>query len=222
MNSMIQRAFLVLLLASLGGCATFRGAPDLPFESGKVFGKDETQNALKKLASSDPDFDVAERNGQVIKLIAAIDLGYGGFKQQFMAQRQHVGSLSDALILAMTVAGSLTNSAGVKEHYLQGIALVRGGTENYDKNYLLTQTVHALVAQMDASRKQKLQEIYEKMTNSNLVQYPAIAAYNDVLDYYHAGTVLGAILSIQADAKQKENEANALLSPMLTSDKIMR
>jgi hypothetical protein len=209
------RCIVVLLVAALSGCATFRGAPELPFDGDKVFGKDEIQNVLKELADSNTTIDETDRDERIIKLIASVDIKYTEFKQQFMANRQHAGSLSDAMTLAMTVAGSLTSSAGVKNNYLQGIALVRGGAENYDKNYLLTQTVHALVAQMDANRKGKLEDIYEKM-NRRLDEYPAMAAYNDVLDYYHAGTVLGAIVSIQSDAKEKENVASRNLGEVQT------
>lgn len=202
-----MRFIAVLMIALLPGCATLRGAPELPFDGDKVFDKGEIQIVLKELADSNTTMDGKARDERIIKLIASIDISYTDFKQQFMANRQRVGSVSDALTLAMTVAGSLTSSAGVKNNYLQGIALVRGGAENYDKNYLLTQTVYALVAQMDASRKQKLEDIYEKM-DRDLGEYPAMAAYNDVLDYYHAGTVLGAIISIQSDAKEKESVAS--------------
>lgn len=206
------RCIVLLLALALPGCATFRGAPELPFNDDEVFRKEEVQGVLRDLADPTKTTDEAARNARVIALIAAIDLRYTAFKQNFMASRQHVGSLSDALTLAMTVAGSLTSSAGVKNNYLQGIALVKGGAENYDKNYLLTQTVHALVAQMDASRKQKLDEIYAKLEQASIADYPAIAAYSDVLDYYHAGSVLGAITSIQADAKQKEQAAAVRLA----------
>lgn len=214
---MIKATALSCVLGALlsSGCTTFRGAPNLPFDQDKVFvGSNAAGNesvadeALRKLASSTEIKDEDDRNAQVVILLAAIDLRYTGFKQDFLAQRQHVGSISDALVLAMTIAGSLTGSAGVKQNYLQGIALVRGGAENYDKNYMLTQTVYALVAQMDANRKERLNAIYAKLLNQSLVEYPAIAAYNDVLDYYHAGTVLGAIIAIQSDAKKKETNAN--------------
>jgi hypothetical protein len=213
--SRLMRHIIILLMVALPGCATFRGAPELPFDGDKVFDKVETQSVLKELADSKTTTDSDSRDERIIKLVASIDISYTQFKQQFMANRQHVGSMSDALTLAMTVAGSLTSSAGVKNNYLQGIALVRGGAENYDKNYLLTQTVYALVAQMDANRKQKLEEIYGKM-DQDLGEYPAMAAYNDVLDYYHAGTVLAAIISIQSDAKEKESTASKNLGEVQT------
>jgi len=212
---------LGILLSS--GCTTFRGAPNLPFDQGKVFieqnadgDRNVAEEALRTLANPDKIHNETDRNAQVMVLLAAIDLQYSDFKQDFLAQRQHVGSISDALVLAMTIAGSLTGSAGVKQNYLQGIALVRGSTENYDKNYMLTQTVYALTAQMDANRKDKLSAIYEKLLNQSLVEYPAIAAYNDVLDYYHAGTVLGAIIAIQSDAKGKETTANDEIKTLRT------
>ncbi|ANB16236.1 hypothetical protein [Dokdonella koreensis] len=189
------------------GCATgFRGAPKLPFNPEQAYVAFESGKELERLAALGPTDTKEERNELVTRLISAVDLRYSEFKHDFVANRKHASSIADTLTLAMTVAGTLTTSAGVKDHYLAGIALVTGSQGIYDKNYLFAQTVSALIAQMDANRKEKLLEIVTAMSE-DMASYPPISAFNDIIDYHHAGSVMGALIAIQRDARKKEEKS---------------
>lgn len=198
---------MVLLIGT--GCASTRGAPMSIYSKnhgaeltadewlkGLTAGKDAEENALT----------ASTRNQYIFSALAVADVRYSEFRQALVSNKNHTASVSDALVLAMTVAGALTESAGVKANYLQGIALVTGTSAIYDKNYLQSQTVSALIAQMDANRQIKRLDIIKQMTQS-IGHYPSAAAYNDVIEYYNAGTVISAIMGIQAAAKVKEEEA---------------
>jgi hypothetical protein len=202
---------LIVIAALLGvGCATTTGAPKKPYTEDHV--KDLTADQpLKALLGTTL---ASDRNKQTFLALAVVDLRYNEFKQAMEGDRKHTASIADALTLAMTIAGSLTESAGVKQNYLQGIALVTGGMSIYDKNYLYSQTITALVAQMDANRKKKLAEMLKSM-GDDIDKYPATAAYNDVLEYYQSGSVLGALMGIQADAKAKEQTIQATIPALM-------
>ena len=193
------------------GCATIGGAPKRPYT--QDYAKNLSANESMKRLLGEGLTD-QERDKHLFNALSVVDLRYNEFREALASERKHTSSIADAATLAMTVASSLTNSKGVKEHYLQGIALLTGGMNIYDKDYLQSQTITALIAQMDANRKSRMVEILKSIGNS-IDRYPGPAAYNDVLLYYQEGTVLGAIMGIQRDAKDTEqskaNEIPALM-----------
>ncbi|RZI72494.1 MAG: hypothetical protein EOP13_14915 [Pseudomonas sp.] len=199
---------LVVLLIGTG-CASTRGAPRPIYSTN--YGASLTADEWLKGLTSGKDSEGngltgSTRNQHIFSALAVADVRYSEFRQALVGDKNHTASVSDALVLAMTVAGALTESAGVKANYLQGIALVTGSSAIYDKNYLQSQTVSALIAQMDANRQAKRLDIIKQMTQS-ISHYPSTAAYNDVIEYYNAGTVISALMGIQAAAKGKEQEA---------------
>lgn len=211
----MKRTFAWSLALCLGllvsGCATISGAPKRPY----------TQDYAKKLTANTSMAELLreglteeQRNVHLFNALSVVDLRYNEFREGLASERKHTTSIADAATLAMTVAGSLTKSSGVRENYLQGIALLTGGMNIYDKNYLHSQTIAALIAQMDANRKSRMVEILGSM-GGPIERYPGPAAYNDVLLYYQEGTVLGALMGIQRDAKDTEQQKTSEIPALM-------
>jgi hypothetical protein len=207
MHPLKTRVMLVCMGFLLAGCVTgFRGAPKPLFDPKLVESKefaDPTSLFNELVQASDPK----ERNKAISKLLALADVRYTEFRHNLVANKKHSGAATDMLLLAMNIAGGLTTSAGVKDNYLAGSALVHGGNTLYDKDYMFDQTLPALVAQMDANRRTKLLEIRTTMASQSIDEYPGQVALADILDYHQAGTLFGAVAGVHRGAAKQEAEA---------------
>ncbi|ALN89567.1 hypothetical protein [Lysobacter gummosus] len=199
-------ALAVCLCAmAAGGCATFRGAPQSLVTPKQLESKSsfKTENLIEDLVGATSE---SQRTLAATKLMAVCDIRYMEFRHEIVANRKHSRAASNALSLMTDVAASLTDSAGVKNNYIALSVLIQGGNNIYDKDYMFDRTLDALVAQMDANRKTKLLDIRRAMTK-DIVEYPGPSALADVIDYYHAGTINGAILGVQKAANEQEQQS---------------
>lgn len=206
MGNCLRIALVVLVLSSVGCVSGMRGAPKPPFDPKLV----DSTAFLDPKATFDALVaarDTPARNAAMSKLLSLVDLRYAQFRHNVVANRKHASAVTDTLSLAMDLAGGLTTSAGVKDNYLAFSALFQGGGGIYDRNYMFEQTMTALVAQMDANRKAKLLEIRSAMLNQTIDQYPGQVGLADVLDYYYAGTLMGAVAGVQRAASDTETTA---------------
>lgn len=213
------RNLLAISILILSGCNTLRGAPPTPFTARDVWSPDAVKLMVTNLAApsanvhDDTDQSCTKlRDSNASQLIAYVDVNYMSYRQSFVFDRQHTNAISDGLQLAMTIAGGLTTSAGVKDNYLAGIGLLTGGEAIYDKTYLFEKTAPALVSQMDASRKLRLGELSAKLMELGCASYPGRVALADIMDYYYRGTVVGAISATQKDAEAKDVRAQEVLN----------
>lgn len=208
---------VVLLLASacLAGCSTLRGAPKAPFDLDKVERSELFANPEGQLNTLARATTIDDRNNAMMRVLALIDIRYAHFRHNLAANKRHSSAITSGLLLAADVAAGLTTSVGVKDNYLAFSALLTGGELIYDKNYLYEQTIAALVTKMDATRSSKLLEIRNAMAQQTIDQYPGQVAVNDLLQYYHAGTLLGAITAIQVEAGAKAHENAELLRELV-------
>ncbi len=215
------RLLTALSILLLVGCTTLRGAPPTPFKADKIWTDQTVKNMLDNLSGDTTNsFPVKSgcedtRDFYARQLIAYIDANYLNYRQSFVFDRQHADAVSSGLQLMMTVAGTLTESKGVKDNYLAGIALMTGGEAIYDKSYLFDKSAPALVTQMDATRKERLVVLLGKL-DFRCDQYPGQIALSDILDYYYVGTIVGAIEGAQKDAKKKDEEATRSLQDLNT------
>lgn len=214
----------IKLLAVIGAvlltaCHTIRGAPPAPFKASKVWDDSSLKDLVSTLSGAQTNTKPVEdckdiRNLSAHQLIAYVDVNYMNYRQSFVFDRQHADAISDGLQLMMTVAGGLTNSKGVKDNYLAGIAILTGGETIYDKSYLFEKTAPALATQMDAGRKEKALELLTKLEKLPCPAYPGQVVLADILDYYSRGTVVGAITETHKDAQAKDAQATLLLNEL--------
>lgn len=219
----IRSVILIVLISSLIGCGTIwhGGAPAPSFDVdkdleqlAKHFGEADTiakfyQNPTKE-----------ERNKFISGRLVMMNIHYIQFLRKMTSEKQFLDSAVDILTLSLNLAGAAVGSAGTKTILSSIAAGVTGSKISVDKNYYYEKTVPALVAEMNAKRKQTLIPILEGI-KKDLDDYPFTQAVTDLHNYYFAGTLIGAIQAIQADAgisEQKADEKIEILSQITEKD----
>lgn len=201
---------VVINVALITGCvSTMRGGPPRMLPADLVT-KTEVETAAKTLASgvNDGQANKIERNKNISLLVSAADARFYEFRRDILANARHSSAGSGILTLLMSIAGSMTGSPGVKQHYLLGTNLVNGVSSQYGQSYLHEKSVAALIATMDADRSAQLIVILNGMEDS---EYRGQTALLDLYKYLSAGTIESAVESIERHAKENA-QINGLIA----------
>lgn len=213
MNNRPFRIFCctVLCLMACSCISTMRGTPQRPFEPGLVTDKATLKQAVLDLSSGalDGTDKKKQRDNEVSKLLSAVDANYFEFRKDVRANSRHSSAASGMLTLLMTIAGGLTESAGVKNRYLLGTNLVGGTSTQFQKSYLYESNIAALIAKMDADRDKTLAEIMNMMEDDD---YRGHLALLNVHKYFVKGTLESAVTSIEKAATEDARDAATVLS----------
>lgn len=198
-------------LALLSGCTTFRsgGAPPPTATYGDdLKGLEAIEGKDAMLATFQQNPTEAQRNAYIAANLHLIDLRFSKFLQDSSAQRQAIDTVTDFIQMSLGVAGTGFTSSTAKTVLAAGTATVAGTKTTIDKNYYYQKTESALIASMNAARKQALIPLLKGL-KSRLADYGIGQAVVDLHQYYYAGTFLGALEAVQLNAAQSETSANA-------------
>lgn len=207
-------ALVLPLLITLIGCSTISGRPQSPleFSTGKTDANDAealinkySQDFAKHATEDGIDTD-EKRNALISKALTIMDYRYAEFISDTETGRKNKEMLTDVVELSMNLAGTAVGAAGTKTILAAISAGVNGIGGAIDKNYFYEKTFPSLVAQMNADRKKAMVYII-KGTTLPLREYPWPQAVHDLIEYYNAGTLLGAISSIQKEAGKQQDDA---------------
>jgi hypothetical protein len=194
----------------LAGCQTVRdgGAPEPSFDINADLKalSDQYQNA-SSIAAFYKDPTRNGRDGFVTGRLVALDLRYIQFIRGLTSDKQQIDSATDAATMTMNLLGTIVSSARAKTNLAAVATGVGGIKSNVDKHFYYEKSVEALVATMNAQRKEVLVRILSGL-QQDIDAYPFTQAVTDLHDYYAAGTLNGAIIGIQQQAVQKEDVAN--------------
>lgn len=150
------------------------------------------------------------RNELVDGRLRVIDLNFKEF-QTGLAQEGVAADFGIALVqLGLGGAGSLVSETASKIASAASAGLA-GAQQAYSKAALYEKTVSALLAQMIASRKAVLVDIFTGRTKS-IEEYPLPAAVEHLEAYAYAGSLPGAVIATAADAKVKLDQAEDKLA----------
>jgi hypothetical protein len=145
----------------------------------------------------------AARDEFIAARLTMMNIRYIQFIRQSTSDKQLLDSSVDILGIGLNIAGVSFDSAATKTA-LAGIAAgVSGSKAVIDKNYYFEKTIPALIAAMNAQRKKALVPILDGV-QKDISDYTFEEAVTDLHNYYFAGTFIGAIQVIQADAGVKE------------------
>ena len=155
--------------------------------------------------ASEPEKKAA-RNEIVTGRIALINLNYNQFVGQFTFEKQTLDAAVDITELGLNLATTAVGGAEAKTILGAVSAGVTGSKLAIDKNFFYEKTVPVLVTSMNAERKTALLPIITGISKST-DDYPLVQALSDLDTYYFAGTFIGALQAIQADAGAKGKKA---------------
>jgi hypothetical protein len=215
---------VVAIVLGVTGCAARRpGFPRQSFDEDKQIrtleGIFDEPTLLRDYYDASKTPIGAEREARdriVTGRIALIDLNYNQFVSQTTTNKQFWDTAVDIALLGASIAGTAAGGEGAKTVLAAAAAGLAGTKTSIDKNFFYEQTVPVLVSQMNAQRKVALIPLHDG-TKLDVVQYPLTQALTDLNNYYFAGTFVGALQAIQADAGAKERAADIRLGREVTS-----
>jgi hypothetical protein len=223
LRTAVAPVITAIVIASLaGGCSTawYGGAPEPSFDVNKdlerLADQFEPADSITEFYKAPPSEALSLRNKFITGRVTMMNIRYIQFVRKLTSERQLLDSAAAMLTLGLNLAGTTAGSAGTKTILAAIAAGITGSKEVIDKNYFFEKTIPALVAQMNAERKKALVPLLAG-SRVSLDEYPFTQAVTDLHNYYNAGTFVGAIQAIQADAgvkEQKQDEVIATLTPL--------
>ncbi len=206
-------AVFLLLCCTLPACSTLRngGAPEPSFDIAADLGKLAAEFESATNISAYYRTPVAERldarNRFISGRLVQIDLRYLQFIKTLTSDKQQLDSATDIANLTLNLAGTLGGAVRAKTNLAAAAAGVGGTKTIIDKDYYYEKSIDALVATMNAKRKEVLIGVLTGLSKP-LNQYPFERALTDLQQYYLAGTLNGALQFINTQAVQSETDSD--------------
>lgn len=150
----------------------------------------------------------ARRNKIVYDLMFVINDYYDRYELSRYATVVGLGFAGDVGTLGLDTAATAVSGAGVKT-ILTAISTGIGGTKiAAQRDFLQNQNVGLLIQKMRQLRGEVFQRIQGHL-HETVDAYPVEAAFLDLQNYFHAGTLIGAVqaLSNETGAAKLVNEA---------------
>ena len=188
-----------------------------------------------RVAINSKDYTQARvlRDQIVYRTLADIESTYGRFEVQLTTSRATESVLADTAQLGITAATTVVSASDVKDILAASLSGLQGTQLSIDKNFFREKTTESLISQMRADRKNLEAQIVSRLaaqdvipttdptTKANIAAYSLDAAWIDVTQYYYAGTVPSALVSIAtttgnnatAAATNLTNTVNSLVPP---------
>jgi len=148
------------------------------------------------------------RSAIIYRTLADIESTYGHFEVQLTTSRATKSVLADTTQLGLTAATTVVSASDVKDILAASLSGFQGSQLSFDKNFFREKTTESLISQMRADRKNLEAQIISRLaaqdvipttdptTKANIAAYSLDAAWIDITQYYYAGTVPSALVSI--------------------------
>jgi hypothetical protein len=184
-----------------------------------------------RIAISAKDYTQARilRDQIVYRTLADIESTYGRFEVRLTTSRATESVLADTAQLGITAATTVVGASDVKDILAASLSGLQGTQLSIDKNFFREKTTESLISQMRADRKNLEAQIVSRLANqdvipttdpttkANIAAYSLDAAWIDVTQYYYAGTVPSALVSIATATGNNAAAAAANLSSTVQS-----
>jgi hypothetical protein len=215
--------FLLLLLGAASGCHTLGpkmpkvlGAPAVVSYSTDSFKNDVNEyrgyidNSIKDTGPT-RDQDLvkarAKRDEIAYRVMAEIELDYGRFEMTLTTNRALFQTGSDIVQLGLAAAIAVTPAGDVTDILAASLAGFKGTTLSIDKNFFEQKTTEALISQMRANRKTIQAQLLKSLATRDVTVYPLESVWVDLVDFYYAGTVPSALVSMASNAGSEATAA---------------
>ena len=148
------------------------------------------------------------RDQIVYRTLADIESTYGHFEVQLTTSRATKSVLADTTQLGLTAATTVVSASDVKDILAASLSGFQGSQLSFDKNFFREKTTESLISQKRADRITLAAQIISRLaaqdvnpttdptTKANIAAYSLDAAWIDITQYYYAGTVPSALVSI--------------------------
>jgi len=216
---MTNKMIALLLLLSLpiwSGCAGVgKGRPVRPSYQ-DIIAKTLTDKYSKPEAipADQTKITEKERNQILDDLIFLTDYNYHRFEAELYQGRAIFDTTTDLAILGLGAAGALVTHSATQAIISAISGGIGGARVSINKNFFHEQSTQALIAKMQSTRKTKL-ELMRKAMTLKVTDYSLSQGLSDLAEYYTAGTIVGALQSITADAGADTKKADEQLKKLI-------
>lgn len=146
------------------------------------------------------------RDAYIANRLVLLDTDFLVYLRSLTSHKRTLDSASEGSVLGLSVLGTIRDSVRAKENLAAAVAAITGLKSNIDKNFFENRGLEAIASMMVAKRKEVLARIL-KGVSGGTDSYSLVAARNDLNDYYLAGTMDGAFLTIQSEAAKRDEAA---------------
>lgn len=206
----LARVMLPAILVVASGCSTtFKGVPEPANDRSADLAALQKRNTAQLIDSCLESPTVVCRNSIIRSRKAAEDVRFLEFEESVFVEGRKVGFFSTLATLGLTTASAV--SSGGSSQAMAGLAaLITGTRETYSKEVLAEKTITTLFTTMRANRA-----TIELAIRSDLLSPIGDFSLEDGMAqielYRRAGTVHGALDSVQETVGVKARDAEAKL-----------
>ncbi len=152
---------------------------------------------------------ISRRNEIVWEIVYLTDASYRTYESGFFSGQAYVGTAGDIAVLSLDAVAAVTGTAHLKAVLAAISGGVTGARASYQKNFYDQASRDSIVQTMRANRLAQLAVIEQGMRSGS--GYTIEQALLDATDYYDAGTVIGALITINTSASQVSTQARRSL-----------
>lgn len=151
------------------------------------------------------------RNAIINEMVFIADYNYQAYEGNLIAGRAKTNFYTGAVRTTLETAGALITVADTTR-ILSGLAAMTGAIqESANTEFFFDNTIDALIIQMRADRARALVSLVERRTLP-YGDYSIEQAVGDITNYYRAGTLASAVISISKSASEAQKDAEKNLS----------
>lgn len=144
------------------------------------------------------------------------DLNYDRFRRELFAAVNGGNTAADLTILGLGSAGALVPGATTKAILAAISAGISGGKGIIDRDLLYNAAIQTLIQKMDGDRGVIRLKITTRL-KSNETNYSFEEAELDSADYYQAGTLTNALVSLQSEAASQAGTTSQAINGTIQS-----
>jgi len=207
----------LLVSLVLAGCSMRHPRPPAAIAPGNAatsYSSDEFDKDLQAyraaLDAQPPQLEKALqlRDVMIGRIIAHVQVNYKRYEESIFYNRALFDTGSDILGIAVTTAATISNGERVKSILAATATALTGSHLSISKNYFREKTTEILVTKMQAARESTRARITRNMLLP-VSQYSIEAALSDLVDFFYAGTLQGALLALSQEVGEKAEQARS-------------
>lgn len=143
----------------------------------------------------------------ISRIRADIEANYREYETLLFAGQAGFNVWSDTVELALSLATTVAGDKGAKTVLGAVLTAIKGERLSIDKNFFREKTSEMIISKMQANRDRVKNRILDKMVKLPADSYTFEEALVDLIEYFNAGTLQGAIVSLANEAGKDAVEA---------------
>jgi hypothetical protein len=200
---------LATLAWSLTGCLSHHPSIPHALSDSGVLGRYSTNrfevdyakySALMDAGKTNEALPLRDRMIDAIRI--EIEMQYRTFEQDFYKGRAEINWAADIVELGLSAATAAVGGESTKAALGAILTGFKGTRLSAEKNFFREKTTEVVVSAMQAERSKKLALILQKM-ELGVDRYPFEDAAVDLVEFFYAGTVEGALQNLTIETGQK-------------------